>query len=124
MPTDLAAEFPILRELDFFNHGGVAPLSKRAADALRAFAAQAETKAYYQSGWYRHVREVKELAAKLINAKGEHEIAFVANTSTGISTIAKGVNWRRGDNVVITDVEYPANRYPWEDLKRFGVQVI
>jgi len=122
---DFSTEFPILAEHDFFNHAGVAPLSKRAADALRTFAAQAERHSYHQQGWYRKVREVKKLAARLINAAGgEHEIAFVANTSTGISTIAKGMNWRRGDHVVITNVEYPANRYPWEDLRRFGVEMI
>ncbi|MEX2213258.1 MAG: aminotransferase class V-fold PLP-dependent enzyme [Phycisphaeraceae bacterium] len=121
---DLAAEFPILSELAFFNHAGVAPLSRRAGDALRAFASQGERFAYFQQGWYRRVREVKKLAAKLINAEGENEIAFVANTSTGVSMIAKGIAWRPGDNVIITGVEYPANRYPWEDLKRFGVELI
>jgi selenocysteine lyase/cysteine desulfurase len=124
LPPDLTGEFPILGELAFFNHAGVAPLSRRAADALRHFASQAERFSYHNQGWYRHVREVKKLAAKLINADGEREIAFVANTSTGISTIAKGINWVRGDNVVITDVEYPSNRYPWQDLRRFGVEVI
>lgn len=121
---DLEAEFPILREMDFFNHAGVGPISHRAAEALRKFALEAERFSYVDQGWYRRVREVKRLAARLINAGGEDEIAFVANTSTGISTIAKGFPWREGDNVVITDVEYPANRYPWEDLKRFGVEMI
>ena len=121
---DLEAEFPILREMDFFNHAGVGPISHRAAEALRTFALEAERFSYVDQGWYKRVREVKRLAARLINAAGENEIAFVANTSTGISTIAKGFPWRAGDNVVITNVEYPANRYPWEDLKRFGVEMI
>lgn len=121
---DLAAEFPILSELAFFNHAGVAPISHRAAQALRDYASQAERYSYFQQNWYRKVREVKRLAAKLIGAKGESEIAFVPNTSTGISTIAKGIAWRPGDNVIITNVEYPANRYPWEDLKRLGVNLI
>ncbi len=122
---DLEAEFPILREMDFFNHAGVGPISHRAAEALRQFAMEAERFSYVDQGWYKGVREVKRLAARLINAAGgENEIAFVANTSTGISMIAKGFPWRSGDNVVITNVEYPANRYPWEDLKRFGVDMI
>lgn len=124
VPLDLAAEFPILGELAFFNHAGVAPISRRAGDALRAYAEQAQRFAYFQQNWYRRVREVKRLAARLINAKDESEIAFVPNTSTGISTIAKGIAWRPGDNVIITNVEYPANRYPWEDLARFGVKMI
>lgn len=124
LPSDLTDEFPILRNLAFFNHAGVAPISRRAADALRRYAQQAESAAYYKAGWYAQARQVKRLAAKLIGARGEQEIAFVANTSTGLSLVAKGLDWRPGDNAVITNVEYPANRYPWQDLQRFGVQMI
>ncbi|MEM6856196.1 MAG: aminotransferase class V-fold PLP-dependent enzyme, partial [Planctomycetota bacterium] len=45
------------------------------------------------------------------------------NTSTGLSLVAKGLRFVAGDRVVITNVEYPANRYPWEDLKRQGVEL-
>ncbi len=121
---DWQAEFPILDEMVFFNHAGVGPLSRRAADALRHFAAQGERQAYFNSGWYRRCSQVKQAAAELIGSQGKHEIAFIANTSTGISTVAKGIDWHEGDQVVITNVEYPANRYPWEDLKRFGVELI
>ena len=116
--------FPALEEMIFFNHAGVAPISGPAADALRQFASQAASKAYMDSGWYRRVKQVKERIAELINARGPHEIAFVANTSTGLSIVANGINWRQGDNAVITDVEYPANRYPWEDLRRRDVELI
>lgn len=121
---DFAGEFPILRRIDFFNHAGVAPISGRAAAAMHAFAEQAAGLAYYQSGWYARAREVKKLAARLIGARGEAEIAFTPNTSFGLSLVAKGIRWAPGDNVVITNVEYPANRYPWEDLRRLGVEVI
>lgn len=120
---DLSAEFPILSEMIFFNHAGVAPISARAAKAICDYAVQAESRAYVKSGWYRRLAEVKRLTATLINARGPHEIAFVPNTSTGLSMVAKGLPWREGDNIVITNVEYPANRYPWLDLQRFGVEV-
>jgi selenocysteine lyase/cysteine desulfurase len=123
-PDDWRKYFPIVNELAFFNHAGVGPLSGPAAQALRDYAKHAETRSYVEADWYRRVNDLKRSAAKLINADGPHEIAVVQNTSAGIATIAKGFNWRRGDNVVITDVEFPANRYPWEDLKRFDVQVI
>ncbi|MBI1336858.1 MAG: aminotransferase class V-fold PLP-dependent enzyme [Phycisphaera sp.] len=122
------ADFPILGKLDFFNHAGVAPISGPAARAMRLYAQQASEKAYVNAGWYRRALEVKQLAAHLIDA-GETsgsggEIAFVPNTSTGIALVARGLTWQEGDEVVITDAEYPANRYPWEDLKRFGVRLV
>ena len=123
-PDDFSSQFPILRKLVFFNHAGVGPISGPAAEALRDYARQAESAAYYQAGWYARAGQVKKLAARLIHAQSPDEIAFVANTSTGLSLVAKGLDWRAGDQVIITNVEYPANRYPWQDLKRFGVEVI
>jgi len=121
---DFSDRFPILREVDFFNHAGVAPLSGPAADALRGYADHAVTRAYVGAGWHRKIQRMRQAAAELIHARGQHEIAFIPNTSTGLSLVAKGLDWRRGDNVVLTNVEYPANRYPWEDLRRFGVELI
>ncbi len=121
---DWSAQFPILNRLDFFNHAGVAPISGPAAEAVRAYAQQAEHAAYHNSHWYSRAKQVKQLAVQLIGAAGDGEIAFIPNTSFGIATVAKGIAWKAGDNVVITNVEYPANRYPWEDLRRLGVEVV
>lgn len=109
--------------MDFFNHAGVGPISGPAAEALRVYAEQASTSAYVDAGWYRRANQTRKLAAELINARGPHEIAFVPNTSTGLSLVAKGLTFNDGDRVVITDVEYPANRYPWEDLRQRGVEL-
>ncbi len=119
-----AALFPILDHLCFLNHAGVSPLSRPAAAALERYARQASEKAYLGDDWYARVNEVRQAAAGLIGAASADEIAFVANTSTGLSLVARGIDWREGDEVVITDVEYPANRYPWLDLQRLGVKVI
>ncbi len=122
--TDRSIQFPILKRLAFFNHAGVAPISGPAAAALRRYADQAEQQAYFRSGWYAQVKRVKEMSAGLIGARGGHEIAFVPNTSTGLNMVAGGLDWVEGDNVVITAVEYPANRYPWQNLRRRGVELI
>ncbi len=124
LQKDYSDTFGILREMVFLNHAGVAPISGKAADAIRGYAKQAETIAYVDAGWYTRAVQVKRAAARLINADSHREIAFVPNTSTGLSLVANGLDYEPGDNVVITDVEYPANRYPWENLKRLGVELI
>ena len=123
-PRDFADEFPILAEMVFLNHAGVAPLSRPAAEAIRQYAKQAESAAYCGGGWYDRAKAVKQAVARLINAQGPEEIAFVPNTSSGLALVAAGLDWRKGDNVVVTGVEYPANRYPWVDLERLGVRLI
>ena len=122
--TGNAEMFPILREMDFFNHAGVAPLPRVAADAMRRYAQQAETIAYVNTGWYREVEKLREVAASLINAHRD-EIAFVKNTSEGVATVANGVAWKPGDRIVTTAVEYPANIYPWMDVaNRYGAELV
>jgi len=119
-----ADEFPVLRHWDFFNHAAVSPLPRRAADALRRFAAQAETVAYLDTGWYRDLSALRQSVAQMVNATKE-EIAFVKNTSEGISLVATGLDWNTGDRIVTTAVEYPANVYPWMELARSrGVELV
>jgi selenocysteine lyase/cysteine desulfurase len=58
----------------------------------------------------------------LINAD-ETEIAFLKNTSEGLSLVAEGYPWRPGDSVVMFGGEFPANVYPWLHLESRGVTV-
>ena len=128
--TDIAnyvgnvTEFPILSRIDFYNHAGVAPISGRGANAIRRYAEQAESAAYVGAGWYREIEALRTGLAKLLNAEKE-EIALVKNTSEGIAIVARGVSWRAGDRIVTTNVEYPANIYPWMDVaKREGAELV
>ena len=116
--------FPILARWDFFNHGGVAPLPAVAARAIEVFAKQASESTYIDTGWYQDVELLRSSAAKLIGAHRD-EIAFVKNTSEGIATVANGIDWQRGDRIVTTNIEYPANIYPWMDVaNRHGVELV
>jgi len=116
--------FPILRHWEFFNHAGVSPLPRVAADAVRTYATQAESQVYLFSNWYEDIEKLRTLVGKVINCHRD-EIAFIKNTSEGISTIAKGIEWNAGDVIVTTGVEYPANVYPWMEIERtHGVRLV
>lgn len=112
-----ADAFPILRNWQFFNHAGVCPIPRVAADALRKFADEASGGAYLGAGWYAEIDKLKALAARMIHAEKD-EIALVKNTSEGISIVANGLDWQWGDRIVTTSVEYPANVYPWMEVVR------
>jgi len=49
---------------------------------------------------------------------------LVKNTSEALSFVAFGLDWRSGDQVVISDEEFPSNRVVWEALQPLGVDVI
>src|SRR5213596_3461967 len=119
-----AEAFPILSHWDFFNHAAVSPIPRVAADAIRKYAQEAEGGAYLKTNWYNDIEALRSSVAGLIHADSD-EIAFVKNTSEGLSIVAYGIDWKAGDRIVTTNVEYPANIYPWMDVaRRFGVELV
>lgn len=116
-------EFPVTKQLIYLNHAAVAPLSRRASDAMKELTEQAcrfGSLAYTQ--WMKCYSELRVAAARLINT-GKDEIAIVKNTSEGISVIAEGFPWKAGDQVIAFREEFPANYYPWLRLAERGVKL-
>jgi len=118
----LRDQFPITRNYNFQNHAAVAPMCRRATEEIRRFLDLSERSAYVEGGFYKHADRVRAQIAHLINANSD-EVTFCKNTSEGLSMVANGLSWSNGDNVVTTNVEFPANMYPWLALRSRGVQV-
>jgi len=114
--------FPVTRNYNFQNHAAVAPLCAPAAEAMQRYAREVSECASVRSDFYREAEQVRRVAAQLINAAPE-EIAFIKNTTEGLGWVANGLSWSTGDNVVTTNVEFPANVYPWMGLQSRGVQL-
>ena len=74
------------------------------------------------SEWMGRIKKVRGLIATLINSRSE-EVAFVGNTSEGLSMVASGFKWNEGDTILISKPDFPSNIYPWLNLERSGVTV-
>ncbi len=120
--TAVRDEFPITKTYNFQNHAAVAPWSRRAAAAVQQCAESCRDYANLRGGFYQRAEETRSLAARLIGAAPE-EVTFVKNTTEGLAFVANGLRWHAGDSVVITSVEFPANVYPWWNLRAQGVHV-
>ncbi len=117
-------EFQLDPAIVYLNHAAVSPWPKRTERAVQLFAAENSTfgAAYYPT-WLKKEAELKQMLAALINAQSVNEIALVKNTSEGLSIIAQGLSWQRGDNIVIPAQEFPSNRIVWEALAPQGVEI-
>jgi selenocysteine lyase/cysteine desulfurase len=116
-------QFPVTKNLVYLNHAAVAPLSRRAAEAMQGQAQDAlEFGSRHYQRWMATCEGIRTAAATMIHAS-PGEIALVKNTSEGIATVAGGIDWRRGDIVVIFEEEFPANLYPWQRLESKGVEI-
>ena len=106
------------------NHAAVAPWPKVTHDAVVAFADEnmrIGSQRYDQ--WMQTEQQLKQKLQCLINADSADEIAILKNTSEGLSTIAQGMHFEPGDNIVIPDEEFPSNRVVWLALKDKGVEI-
>jgi selenocysteine lyase/cysteine desulfurase len=121
---DLAAaraQFPSTGTAVHFDHASVGPISVRVSDAMRDVAT-VHSASGFQNSWRDDIEHVRSLIATFVGSTPGN-IAFTQNTSTGLSIAANGIDWRRGDNVVLPAQEFPSNHYPWLNLERQGVQL-
>jgi len=114
--------FPVTRNLIYFNHAAVGPLSTRAAEAMeRHIRDQREFGALHWREWYAEDAKLRAAGARLIGGDPS-DIAILKNTSEGLSFVAEGFGWKSGDNVITTKLEFPPNYSPWKRLARRGVE--
>jgi len=114
-------EFPVTRKTVFLSHAAVCPLPRRVADAIADCNAQS-TLGDQEEFMLSRLTDARKLGARLLQCQPE-EIALVGPTSLGLSFVAAGLKFRRGDNVLIYHDDYPSNVYPWMALSERNVQV-
>lgn len=124
MTPELRALFPITERAVYLNHAAVSPPPIPTIKAV-----EAQLRDVHENGsvnfhsWLAVKERARELLAGLLGARPE-QVAFVRNTSDGLSTVANGLTWRAGDNIVTFRREFPSNIYPWLRLRDvFGVEV-
>jgi selenocysteine lyase/cysteine desulfurase len=114
-------EFPVASDKIFLAHAGVCPLPRRVAEAISECARQA-TFGDQEAFMLHRLNDARKLASQLLNCESD-EVALVGPTSLALSFVAAGLNFRRGDNVLIYHDDYPSNVYPWMALAARGVEV-
>ncbi len=117
----LRAEFPDMGEYTFLNHAASSPMPARVIRAMQEHLQRWPCYPSHRADYAGRFQRARSAVAALVGATPE-EMAFVQNTATGISMIAHGLPLRAGDEVLLTDMEYPANVYPWLSLEDKGVR--
>jgi cysteine desulfurase/selenocysteine lyase len=119
-------DFPTTKELNFLATCGASPPLKPMLEAIRK---AWDEKAYEgrilcgTAGMLQLMEEGRRHAARIIGAEKE-EVAFVRGNNDAMNIIASMLDWKRGDNVILNDMEYAGGVVPWmRQKRRHGVEV-
>lgn len=108
----------------YLNHAAVSPWPVQTVEAVKRFAEEnGSLGATHYPEWLKTEERLRRQLARLINAASPEDIALLKSTSEGLSTIAHGLNWNPGDNIVSIAQEFPSNRIVWESLQQQGVEL-
>jgi cysteine desulfurase/selenocysteine lyase len=119
IPSD---EFVGLDGVTHLCTGGEAPWLKSQEEVYLKFAR-------LKSAGYAGRNEIYEIGEVCRNRMGElwhvpsDRVALVPAAAEGMSWLARGIDWKPGDNVVTTNLEFPSVAYAWKNLAEIGVEV-
>ena len=107
----------------YFNHAAIGPVSTFVKDKLDKYlyARSVDPIENYQA-FIEVASSAKRRLAGLLNAK-KNRIAWTENVSSGINILAQGLKWNKGDRIILNDLEFPSNVYPFMNLKKEGVEI-
>ena len=123
-PTPLDRSlFAVTDRSTYLNHAAAGALSQPAVEAGVAFLHEhAAIGSLGIVDWEARVEVVRASVGRLLGVDPT-DLAFVKNTTEGLSFVANGLDWQPGDRVLVADREFPSTIYPWLSLRDRGIQV-
>ena len=119
--------FPHTKEVTYFNAGSYGPFSIDVKKAIESNVNQrvaAERDDSHDA--FETQDELRAIYARLIGAR-KREVGIGLNTSFGLNIAAFGLPLNKSDEVLVSDIEFPAIRYTWRaaaEARGFKLKVL
>lgn len=120
----LKEDFPLLnlKNLVYLDNAATSQKPKQVIEAVKKY--YEESNANIHRGVYQLseqattlYEEAREKAAKLINA-GFEEIIFTSGATESINLVASSLDFKEGDEIIITEMEHHSNFVPWQQAAK------
>jgi cysteine desulfurase / selenocysteine lyase len=116
------ADFPRACEVAYMDTAAEGLPPPGCEPALLAYLREKRVGTPGRQALYALEREVGCSAARLLGTHLDN-VVLLANASEGLNLLANSIDWKRGDRVLITDLEFPSNVVAWLRLREQGVDV-
>ena len=125
-PVLISELWPTLSQMTYLNNAstGIPP-----ANTFNTMKQYLDNKAVAVGKFEDTLKSLKEIRQNLAMLLGGDysQYAFVPSTSAGVNSIAHSIEYPSGSNVVVCDIEFPANYVPWQNASRlygFDLRVV
>jgi selenocysteine lyase/cysteine desulfurase len=116
------AQYPLSRDLKYFNTGGLGPACEPALAAVAETTRRLQEKSEHGHALF---SEARAAVARFLGGTPE-EIAFVRNATEANAVVAAGLKLNPGDEVVFETHAHPGGSFPWlhqEKLRGIAVKL-
>lgn len=116
-------DFPLTKKKIYMNNGSIAPTPvstiKAITDTFLKYSVEGPDSKTVNEFITSLMKELRIRIADLINCESD-EIVFTQSTTEGINYVRNGIQWKRGDSVIVRGGthEHYANYLPWLQLSR------
>lgn len=125
--ADVRQDIPLLEDLIYLDAASTTPtpipVVEAMCDYFYKYNANTGRGAYSMAvKATQKMAESRGKVAGFINALPE-EVVFTKNTTEAINIVAQGLSFKKGDSLVVPNIEHHSNFLPWLNLKKKGVDV-
>jgi selenocysteine lyase/cysteine desulfurase len=117
MLTSKRSQFTLPPQVTYLNCAYMSPLMKDVEKAgIQALRRKRTPFDIKPIDFFNEADVLREEYAKLVNGKDSHRFAIIPSVSYGMANVAKNVNIKKDQNIVVTTDQFFSNYYPWKSL--------
>jgi cysteine desulfurase/selenocysteine lyase len=124
---NIRADIPLLEELIYLDAASTTPTPEPIIRAMNDYYYNFNAnigRGAYKTAVKSTVKfeNTREIIAKFINCSKD-EVIFTKNTTEAINLVANSLEFKKGDSIIVSNIEHHSNFLPWLNLKKTGVNL-
>lgn len=109
--------FNLPDDITYLNCAYMSPMMRSVGEkGIHAIYAKEDPTGITPELFFGNTRRLREEFARLIAVEDPDRCAIIPSASYGLSTVANNLKAGKGDNIVLTDEQFPSNVYPWHSM--------
>lgn len=109
--------FNLPEDTTYLNCAYMSPMLKSVAQkGIHAIYGKEDPTSIKPEDFFNNTSKLREEFARLIDVADPNQCAIIPSVSYGMATVANNLKAGKGDNIVVTDEQFPSNVYAWHAM--------